>query len=427
MPLVQRYNGVQPSRESRYKCSPTLEYVNFDIEIPDTPIQPNMEWPLNSVVPRTDRLNLMERLYHGIMTDFYKPFMSLPMNYFRLVANTVANEVVAIPPKVEGQSKRFNRSLMNAFRGAAKSIVQNGTCVAMIYQGPNGEYGIDIVQPEFYYPTYSGYKLVVPYTEDGDSDYANKVEVSEYFSEVPNSLFVTNFGFEEGGNIRDVIDEVSEPTNPEALQHFSADLSPWGDRKFEDILPLVLELSVRFSAISHYGNKHAYPDRVITAADDDAARIFSPNLTTAQQVEESRSKLNDLIPDDDDATAGHRWKPNVIQDSEPDTWDGHIGEMQEQIRMIESKIYTLCGLVPLEILGAKGNPAGVTLKRLTGPEYNSTRVIQETIKFHFELMLESVGITDEIQIKHVLDAGSANSDAAQMQAETGDELDGPNA
>ena len=68
MPLVQRYNGVQPSRESRYKCSPTLEYVNFDIEIPDTPIQPNMEWPLNAFIRLLLNLLLCPSTLGGIAT-----------------------------------------------------------------------------------------------------------------------------------------------------------------------------------------------------------------------------------------------------------------------------------------------------------------------------------------------------------------------
>ena len=386
-----------------------------------------LPWPPNNAKARVERLEIMKNLYNGSFIDVYTKHLYTSTNFFALACQTFSNELTAVPPIVEGQDAKFNRSLRKTAYKAITDLVRYGSSVTTIFGNEESGWTLDVVDPMNYFPTNDGgYIIAAPYvSSEAENDTADRIKFTHYDPIVStDSVKEYTFNYNNGITIGEAISMDEKSTFEGAVIHTGRSPSEgeWGYRVFEDILPLALELAIRRNDTNYILGYHTRPRK--------AARINTKDVEDLLGVDEdadfddfqeqANEALEDMWSEDTDFTIVN----DEFQSIEAVVWDTQFPLRQWSSEEITSEIYYLLGVV-LKTAGQQNQGrSGLAIGRENSIEYNGSSSMLNTVQPTLQMHIEAAGIEGEVEMTHPFDDDRRNTAEQQMQQVNEEQVQG---
>ena len=356
--------GTRSGAEQRRLKNWPLEPINLDLPVTTEDFEVGASWPPWRASRRTARLNSYERLYRGDFTDYVDDHNGIrtTANYFGRVAEVMASMMV---------SEEIDENVQKAAANAIVDMMRYGRSYVARIAGE-----VVALDPRFCYRHEDGQTLyvVTPFTstksQDGGSDYysiyAIPVEGNAEKWDSSTDIHSATTGQQVESIFGSPEDQESVPDCAWAYADRHPSLGGWGKSAFDDMIPLIFELSKRMSANSYVLDRHMYPLLMLPMAQADVKRILlrdpdhdAPNfdMRDAQNAVRRSLDTNDKL-----------WVPDGVDTSKATylTWDGQLGASFGQIDLIKAELRMISGLIAaLEF--EDGAPSGRAIDRMNLP------------------------------------------------------------
>ena len=353
-----------------------LPLVDWSTVGPDlSPGQESAEWPPRSVKPRISRLHLYYNLFEGDFSQVTDD-LRLQMNYFKMVPERVAEELLSIAPTT-GEAEA-DEEVQDVLYDSLIDMCRYGG--AVLWTDPEGS--VQLLDPRFYVPTETGwiYALPIANVPDGVYDTAHIIGQSgdTLYSEVRS--YASGY---LGGVIEELFSELFEDTLVVAPLNPMRGYGHWGTSMYDAMGPAVIEIARRYTANSAYLDKQRNPNMAVRGNKGDvlglAPEIDPGELTYEQEQDLINQRLSQTGTDLEDNDVV--FLPPEIQSAEPITWDGRIVDSMEQIREMRNMLQAITtvpglGLNPGEFQVAT---SGVALRIINRPFFSKSGSMQKRL------------------------------------------------
>ena len=401
-----------------------LNYVNFDIAVPGEYWQEGRTKVPQAVRPRVDRMELYFRLFNGEFAPLRlkEKEMQVRINYFERVATFIPDLLMAFPPTINGLPDGFDVNvLQDAIYDVIVNMVRFGTGV--FYANDENLQSID---PRLWFPW-----------EDGDTIITSTHLVNDegMFGKTRNTVMRFGEGFDDmltfeandNVNLGELTDEeeiattVQRPIVPCPLRPATGE---WGKSMYNVMVPMVIELTKRYSSSSNILDEHSDPTLVAIHGEEKIPRVRGRDTLEAGVNRQDIERYNILS----ELKSKFFETSKSVKDVKYLTWDGKLESNFKQIAEVEDTLYASIHL-PASfqgVLRGGGIPSGQTLKRMFVSTYTMIENLQHALGPNIQKALKVLGheVTiewlnpiDRVDVVNVQNATAEQSQAAQEETE----------
>ena len=366
----------------RSRTNGLLTPVDFDFPVNAAYWQAGRQVTPQVAMARSGRLEHYQRLLRGIPDLPGLEGITDPLvysNYFGRSARTYAALLMAFPPAFEGLPEDFDLDgFLAAIRECIVSMISNGT--ALLYADPDSG---DVLAPDVrdWFPTddYAGdviREVNTPSSEDGETP---DKSVATVWRLVPGNA--AELTFQVDG------DKFSTQLNEKALNLTERTVFPiqlpeserrseWGSSMFEPLVPLVTQITRRYTQLGNVLDD--FGDPVITAEEDPGAGPAFPYGDDAQAQESSVVTRRSLKAQRRD---GVLIVGRILKNAAYLTYDADNAAAFQMIGEVEDQVYAETGLAAAlyGVIRGEGVASGETLKRMFTHAYVRIDQIQHAI------------------------------------------------
>ena len=358
-------------------------------------VKSGASYPFDAFRARNQRLDTLTRLYEGDMSEFIgsDEDLRVPVNLFRRVATLTSDLLMIAPPEIEGVD--FGDEFLNTFHEAVSDVTINSIIYGMGYflvEVAAGEVSIESIAPSSVFRTNTGWAIsdfvVTSSSLDGTPNQIEMLDIHEEGSAETSTRVFT--GDAQNG----VIGMEVESDTPTSLAAVIPVPRPpfdgtWGLSLYPDILPLVLELSRRYSGNSVVLSAHEHP-KLVTWIDtqelETRGELFDPTASTLEEkLAAGKMDLASELRDDVLAVTATNQRVEYL------TWDANLEASAAQIDRIKGEINAMTG-IPSILEGEQNIPSGVALRRMLIPLYAATRSLQSSLTLRAQLAVQSLQV-----------------------------------
>ena len=379
---------------------PAVSPANYNVAVPLSYWTDQPSLPPPGTTTRTAQLREFRRLYEGDLSVIMGDRYPVRVNYFRRLADNMADFMLAYPP-VAGGSDDLQQLLDDAvdvLADAVVDLVRFGTCLLRVYRDSDGPH-LEAPSPEGWFPAADGTAALLTYGADGlyrallcDGGSERQVVYESYSdpeSAEPDGLNPVSPLTPVSTTEVDPSFALDGPTLwPVTLGGRSG---PWGTSLYGDLYPLVTELCRRMSKTGHILNRHADP--MLAFTEDPNARPYSDSaedrtVTVAAQrvfLDETRQQPVIIMPPD-------------FQKAEYVVWDAQMLASNSHMASLKEELFMATRVAP--ILFGTQIPASVgtsSLRKVFAPTYTFLRRVRIKLQATLERAL-SVVLSEDVAL-----------------------------
>ena len=400
MPAKSPRKGlVQRADTSAYETDLLpLKPVNWQLEITESDLgkESRQSWPPARFSDRNDRLALYSRVYTGDHSDFVKDrkLTRVTVNYYRRVINTVVNLLLRVPVVQVGQPLVSEQMLRHLIADCLQDQMRYGAALLRTTTTDEG-LTVGVLDPSTWYPMEGGGDLVTHEYTSPEARSSSHDRVRLYLTDGEGYLSVQTREL-RGKQIGDLVEPVQEVGRAwtELVPH-TPRVTGWGTSIIDDLLPLVLELAVQQTRVSHVLNAHADPTLLVSAEEADLDWL-SPNgegegwddeWPAQPEPDEKRlaratQTIRELRREDVALSPAPSFSAEFLE------WGGKIDGSMASIALLREELGYLSG-IPSILDQSTGAPSGVALKRLLILLYGDSGEVQEDTRVAVESALNA--------------------------------------
>ena len=333
-------------------------------------------------------------VYSALMRGDYTHFLDLNekltvvVNYFSRLSAALVDMLFITPPSV-GENNELNVSMLDSMQGLTSDLTSHGNGV-VTFDGTE----LESIDPGRAFVTGEDedYFSIITIVQD---EYLERQIVPMVGTEADADVLFTErykyTGSYGSGTISSVMEEDVDEDEDEItaieIQRVPI-VNGIGTSMYDDLIPLVVELSRRYSKNSKTLDAHADPLLIAYMSDTEyqsLGREFDPTAQTAKEQMAAADKALKAFRRRDIAQVGD---PNVKM--EYLTWDAGMESSFKQIDQMVQEIGVMTGLAQLLKVNDSGM-SGVALRRLMLPLFAATLALQrEMIRKVSELVGQTV-------------------------------------
>ncbi len=376
-----------------------LAPINWALEITEADLskESRASWPPTRFRERQNRLALYSRVYTGDHSDFVtdRKLTRVSVNYYRRVINAVTNLLLRVPVEQVGQPLIDDQALRHLIADCLLDQMRYGAALLRTTIDPTGDLRVGVVDPATWYPVEGGGDLVTYEYTSAEAMSAAADRVTMFLTDADGFLVKQDRELQHG----QIGDAVSPPEDvgrawTQVVPH-TPRVAGWGTSLIDDLLPLVLELAIQQTRISHVLNAHSEPTLLAIAEqseldwlaadgeaegwDDEFATQPEPDADglkrATETVREIRRQDVALAP-----SPGYDLK-YVEYQGKVDGGMGYIALLREQLGYLSG--------IPSVLDQSTGAPSGVALKRLLVLLYGDSGEVQEDTRVAVEQSLNA--------------------------------------
>ena len=353
--------------------------VVFDVVTPVGAWVPGQTWPPPATQARAARMQLYRELFSGDFRQLSPVPMTLQLNYFRRATLFLAELLSAYPIEITGGvPPEYIDGLTELVTEAVHTVVVDQTMHGSGFLRSRAEAGVPIVEavdPRWVFPLpgNAGAVLAIPDTANPGDPQLDVIMLHR------ESVAHSRFALSPGSTLSSVLG------TEQLLGRFPAAAAPtiepvprrpatggWGVSMYDDMVPMVLELSHRFTTVSGVLDRHAEP--VVALKRND--RYFNDDPTDDEETAEVR------LTWERERLSALRSHPVIVLPEEFDdahylTWDAQMQANAAHVELVKDALFAVTS-IPSALFGmaASGFVSGSSLKKLYAPTYLYVRDLQ---------------------------------------------------
>ena len=376
-----------------------LRPINWQLQITEQDLsrEGRDTWPPTRFKDRNDRLALYLRVYNGDHSDFIRDrkLTRVAVNYYRRTINTIVNLLLRVPVEQVRAPLVDEQVLRHLIADCLTDQLRYGAALLRTTIDEDGNLGVGIIDPVTWYPLAGGGDLITYEFTSPEARSSAHDRVTLTLTDADGFVTVEEREL-RAGQIGDLTEEPVSAGRAwtEVVPH-TPRVTGWGTSIIDDLLPLVLELSVQQTRISHVLNAHADPTLLVVAEqseldwaaptgdnegwDDEYPTLPEPDADSLKRVKQT---LEELRREDIALAPSPGFTAEYLEFSgRTDAGMGYIALLREQLGYLSG--------IPSILEQSTGAPSGVALKRLLILLYGDSGEVQEDTRVAVERALNA--------------------------------------